>query len=79
MIFNEFLNGFWEASWGRKWSKKSIKEGIEKVMKKGRAQRWQKSPAEYPRDRRKLGCGKGVGGRVNPSPEEGKVVCSMPS
>ena len=23
-----------------------------------------------PRDRRKLGCGKGVGGRVNPSPKE---------
>ena len=32
-----------------------------------------------PRGRRKLGCGKGVGGRVNLSPKEGKVVCSRSS
>ena len=36
------------------------------------AQKSSQHPARHS-DRRKLGCGKGVGGRVKPSPKEGRV------
>ena len=76
-ILASIFKRFWWILGGKLGSKieqKSIQEGIEKVMKKKVtkiAKKALQEPAAHS-GTGKMDPGKGVGGRVNPSPERGK-------